>query len=82
MTNCHEVCHRNCALRYVGWVQVLRTLDFRGLKGQFGVKMDNFRGLIAKIAHYRPILATRTYLWPIFMKYTMEKLAQGTLEEF
>ena len=44
--------------------------------------MDNFRGLIAKIAHYRPILATRTYIWPIFMEYTMGIVAQGTLEGF
>ena len=82
MAHFYGVCHRNCALRYVGWVLVLRKLDFRGLKGQFGVKMDNFRGLIAKIAHYRPILATRTYLWPIFMEYTMGIVAQGTLEGF
>ena len=61
MAHFYGVCHRNCALRYVGWVLVLRKLDFRGLNGQFGIKMDNFRGLIAKIAHYRPILATKTY---------------------
>ena len=71
-----------CPKVYVGGVLELRKLDFRGLKGQFDVKKANFRGLIAKIAHYRPILATRTYLWPIFMEYTMGIVAQGTLEGF
>ena len=54
------------ALRYVGGVLELRKLDFRGLKGQFDVKKANFRGLIAKIGHYRPILASKTHPWPIF----------------
>ena len=48
--------HGNCALRYVGGVLEIKKLDFRGLKGQFDVKMANFRGLIAKIGHLRPIL--------------------------
>ena len=66
MTNLHELCHRNCALRYIGGVLVLRKLDFRGLKGPFDVKKANFRRPIAKIGHYMPILASRTHLWPIF----------------
>ena len=39
----------------------LKEVDFRGLKGQFDVKKANFRGLIAKIGRYRPVLVTRTY---------------------
>ena len=68
----HGMCHGNCALRYVGGILELRKLDFRGLKGQFDVKKANFRGLIAKISHLRPILATRTQLWPIFVDCAME----------
>ena len=59
--------HGNCDLRNVGGVLEFRKLDFMGLKGQFDVIKANFRGLIAKICHYRPILASRTYPWPIFM---------------
>ena len=50
----------------------LKEVDFRGLKGQFDVKKANFRGLIAKIGHFRPILASRTHLWPISMDGAME----------
>ena len=71
MAHFHGIGHGNCALSYVEGVLELRKLDFRGLKGQFDVKKANFRGLIAKIGHYRPILATRTHLWPIFMEYVM-----------
>ena len=71
MTHFHGLCHENCALRYVGGILELRKLDFRGLKGQFDVKKANFRGLIAKIGHLRPILASRTYLWPIFTDYVI-----------
>ena len=71
MTHIHGLCHGNCALRYVGGILELRKLDFRGLKGQFDVKKANFRGLIAKIGHYMPILATRTHLRPIFMEYVI-----------
>ena len=63
--------HGNCDLRNVGGVLEFRKLDFRGLKGQFDVKKANFRGLVAKIGHLRPILATRTQLWPIFMDCAM-----------
>ena len=56
---------------HIGWILELRNLDFRGLKGQFDVKKANFRGLIAKIAHLRPILATRTQLWPILIDCAM-----------
>ena len=51
---------------------MLRKLNFGGLKGQFDVKKDNLRGLIAKIGHYRPILTTRTQLRSIFMEYAIE----------
>ena len=51
--------HGNCDLNIFGGVVEFRKLDFRGLKGQFDVKKANFRGLIAKIGHYRPILAIR-----------------------
>ena len=71
MAHFHGVCHGNCSLRYVGGILELRKLNFRGLKGQFDVKKANFRGLIAKIGHLRPILASRTHLWPIFMDYAM-----------
>ena len=71
MAHFHGIGHGNCAVRNVGGVLELRKLDFRGLKGQFDVKKANFRGLIAKIGHYRPILATRTHLWPIFMEYAI-----------
>ena len=50
---------------------MLIKLDLGGLKGQFDVKKANFRGLIAKIGHYRPILAIRPHLQPIFMDYAM-----------
>ena len=56
MRNFHEVCHGNCALRYVGNVLEHKKLDFRGLKGQFDVKKANFRGLITKIGYYRPFM--------------------------
>ena len=71
MAHFNGLCHGNCALRHVEESLEIRKLDFRGLKGQFDVKKDNFRGLIAKIGHLRPILASRTHLWPIFMDYPM-----------
>ena len=37
-----------------------QKIDFRGLKGHVDVKMANFKGLIAKIGHCSPILATST----------------------
>ena len=55
MTHLYEVCHGNCALRYVGGVLEFRKLYFRGLEGHFDVKKTNFRGLIAKIGYLRPI---------------------------
>ena len=63
--------HGNCDLRNVGGVLEFRKLDFWGLKGQFDVKKANFRGLIAKISHYRPILASKTQPWPIFLEYSI-----------
>ena len=71
MAHSNGLCHGNCALRHVGESLEIRKLDFRGLKGQFDVKKANFRRLIAKIGHLRPILASRTHLWPICMDYHM-----------
>ena len=71
MTHFHGIFHGNCALKYVGGILELRKLGFRGVKGQFNVKNDNFRGLIAKIGHYKPILANRTHSWSILMEYSM-----------
>ena len=71
MAHFDGVCHGNCSIRYVGGILKLRKLDFRCLKGQFDVKKANFRVLTAKIGHLRPILASRTHLWPIFMEYAM-----------
>ena len=68
MAHFNGLCHGNCALRHVGESLEIRKLDFRGLKGQFDVKKVNFKGLIAKIGYYRPILAATTHLWPIFME--------------
>ena len=67
----HGLCHEYCALRYIGRVLELIKLGFRGLKGQFDVKKTNFRGPIAKIGHLRPILGSRTHIWPIFMDCAM-----------
>ena len=72
MAKFHELCHGNCTLRYFGWFLELRKLNFRGLKGQIDVKNANLRGLIARIGHYRPILATRTHLWSVFMEYVIK----------
>ena len=72
MTHFYGICHGNCALRYVGAVLVLRKLNLWGVKGQFDVKKANFRGLIARIGHYRPILTTRTQLGSIFMEYAIK----------
>ena len=69
MAHFHILCHGNCALGYVGHIPELRKLDFRRLKCQFGEEKSNFRGLIAKISHYRPILASGTPPWPIFITY-------------
>ena len=71
MVHFRGICHGNCALRYVGGILKLIKLDFRGFKGQFDVKKANFRGLIAKIGYLRPILASRTHIWPILLKYVM-----------
>ena len=76
------ICHGNCDQRYVGEVLKFRKLDFRGLIGQFDVKMANFRGLIAKIGHLRPILASRNHLWLIFMDYAIGIVPKGMLEGF
>ena len=56
----HGLCNRNCGLRYARRILELTKLNFRGLKCQFSVKKANFGGLIAKIGHYRPILASKT----------------------
>ena len=75
MDHSHEIYHKNCDLRYIGGVLELRKIDFRGLKGQFDVKNDNFIGLIAKNGYLWPILAYRTYLWLIFMDCAMGIIA-------
>ena len=49
----------------------LIKLDFRGLREQFDAKKTNVRELIAKIGYLRPILPSRTNLWPIFMDYAI-----------
>ena len=72
MAHFHGIYHGNCALRYVGGSLVLRKLNVRGLKGQFGVKKANFRGLIAKIGHLITILPSTSHLWNFVMNYVME----------
>ena len=74
MVHFHGICQEKFDLRYVEGFLDLKKLNFRGLKGQFDVKKANFRGLIAKIGHYRPILALRTHLCPIFMKNVIGNL--------
>ena len=69
MAHFHGICHENCAPKYVEGILELRKLDFRGLKGHFNAKEANFRGLIAKIGHYWPILTTGTYVWHNFMDF-------------
>ena len=71
MIHFHGICHGKFDLRHVGGFLEFKKLDFRGLKAQFDTKQANFRGLIAKIGHYRPILASRSHLWPIFMDYVI-----------
>ena len=74
MTHFHGLCHGKCGLRYVGGILGHRKLDFRGLKGQFDVKKANFGGLLPKIGHLTPILASRTHLWPNFIDYAMRNV--------
>ena len=84
MAHFHGICHGNCDLKYIGLILEFRKLDFRGLIRQFNVKMANFRGLIGKIGHLKPILASITHQFPIFMNYVMEnvpkKYAGGILK--
>ena len=49
MVRFHGICHKKCALKYVGGIVELKKLHFRGLKGQIDVKNAKFRGLIARI---------------------------------
>ena len=72
MAHFHDLCHGNCALKYIKEIVELRKLDFGGLEGQFDVKKVNFRGLIPKIGYLRPILTSRTQLWPIFKDCAIE----------
>ena len=74
MIHFHGICHIKFDLRYVVGFLEFMNLAFRGLKGQFDVKKANFRGLIAKIGHYRSILASITHLLSIFMEYVMGDL--------
>ena len=71
MIHFHRICHGKFDLRYIGGFLEFRKLDFRGLEGQFDVKKANFRGLITEIGHLKPILASRTHLWYIFMNYAV-----------
>ena len=81
MIHFHGICHEEFDLRYVGGLLKFRKLDFGSLRGQFDVKKANFRGLIAKIGHYSPILASKTNFRPIFMDYTMGIVSyKGMLE--
>merc|ERR1712002_1087988 len=50
----YGICHRNCALKYIGGILELRKVSFRGLKGPFDVKKANFRELLAKNDRVRP----------------------------
>ena len=59
MVDFHDLCLRNCAIRYVGGVLELRKLNFRGSNANLMSKKLNFRRLIAKIGHYRLILASK-----------------------
>ena len=69
-------------LRYFRGFLESRKLDFRGLNGQFDVKKTNFGGLITKIGHLKPMLASTTHLWYIFMNYAVGIVPQGMLEGF
>ena len=75
----HRICHGNCVLVYVGGVLEFRKLDFRGLKGQFDGKKPNFRELVPKLGHLKPIKASRTKLWYIFINYAVGIVPQGML---
>ena len=72
MAKFHKLYHGNCTLKSVRGFLDPKKLDYRGLKGQIDVKKANFRGEMAKIGHYRHILATKTHLRSIFMEYVME----------
>ena len=82
MTLFHESCHGNCALQYFGGIVKLNKLGFRCANGQFEVKSPILGELIAKIGYLRPILASRAYLWPIFLEYAIGIVPQGMLEGF
>ena len=71
MAHFHDLCHKNCTLKYIKGILELRKLDFWGLEGQIDVKNANFRELIPKIGYLRPILTSRTQLWPTFKDYAM-----------
>ena len=73
MVHFHGICHGKFDLPYVGGFLEFKKLDFRGLKGQVDVEKANFRGLIARIGRYRPILASRPLLWSIIMELCHRK---------
>ena len=72
MAHFHDLCHGNCTLKYIKGILELRKLDFGSLEGQFDVRKADLRGLIPKIGYLKPILTSRTQLWPIFKDYAME----------
>ena len=56
MAHFHDLCHGNCALKYIKGILELRKLDFEVLKGQFDVKKaKGLRGLKSKTGYLRPI---------------------------
>ena len=70
---CPKLCWRGCRGKKV---------SFWGLKGQFEVKNDPFKGVIVKIGYLSPILASRTPLWAVFLEYAIGIVIEGMLERF
>ena len=68
---------------YVGGVLKFRKLNLMVLRSQFDVTKVNFRGLVAKIGHLKPNLASRNHLRSIFMQYaigTKKVMLEGGIE--
>ena len=47
------------------------AINFVDIAQVLTYQKHSFRGVIAKIGYFRPILAARVYLWPIFMEYAI-----------
>ena len=82
MTHFYGICHGKFDLRYFRGFLESRKLDFRGLNGQIDVKKTNLRRLITKIGNLKPMLASTTHLWYIFMNYAVIIVTQGIFEGF